>query len=120
MVMQVRYESSWEKNMEHTLKRLLNTELEAEKLVTQAKAERDQCIQQALQEAHQAEQKLKAILPELHASFIKKAEARATQNIAELDKRYEEKKNHLRELATENQQKAVEAAIRLLMQVGKD
>lgn len=105
--------------MENTLKRLLTVETEAEQLVAKAQVEREQLIQQALQESHQAEQQFKAQLPELQASFLAKAEDRATQTIAELDKRYEGRKIHLRRLAEDNQHKALEAAVHLLMQVGK-
>ena len=106
--------------MEDTLKRLLTVETEAEQLVAQAQTEREQIIQQALQEAHQAEEQFKAKIPELQAGFLKKAEARATQTIAELKKRYEERYERLRHLAQENQQKSLEAAVNLLMQVGKN
>ena len=105
--------------MENTLKRLLTVETEAEQLVAKAQFEREQLIQQALQEAHQTEQDFKAKLPALHASFLEKAEAQATQTIAELNKRYEERKVRLHHLAEENQHKALEAAVHLLMQVGK-
>lgn len=105
--------------MENTLKRLLTVETEAEQLVAKAQTEREQLIQQALQDTHQAEQEFKAKLPALHAGFIEKAEVRATQTIAELNKRYEERKVRLHGLAEENQHKALEAAIHLLMQVGK-
>jgi len=105
--------------MENTLKRLLTVETEAEQLVAQAQKQREQIIQQALEEAHQAEEKFQAKIPEIQASFLKQTETRATQTIAELNKRYEERKERLRSLAEENQQKALEAAIKLLMQVGK-
>ncbi|KHD04908.1 hypothetical protein PN36_15325 [Candidatus Thiomargarita nelsonii] len=105
--------------MENTLKRLLTVETEAEQLVAQVQKQREQIIQQALEEAHQAEEKFKAKIPEIQASFLKQAETRATQTIAELNKRYEERKERLRSLAQENKQKALEAAINLLMQVGK-
>jgi V/A-type H+-transporting ATPase subunit G/H len=105
--------------MENTLKRLLIVETEAEQLVAKVQTEREQIVQQALQEAHQAEQQFKAKLPEIHANFLEQAAVRATQTIAELDKRYEERKVHLRNLADENQQKALETAVNLLMQVGK-
>ncbi len=105
--------------MENTLKRLLTVEMEAEQLVAQAQTEREQIIQQALQSAHQAEQAFQAKIPELQANWVTKAEARADQAIAELNKRYEEKQQHLRHLAEENQANALTAAIRLFMQVSQ-
>lgn len=105
--------------MENTLKRLLTVETEAEQLVAKAQSEREQLIQQALQEAHQAEQQFNAKIPEWRASLLTKAETRATQTLAELNKRYEERKQRLYNLAEENQPKALEAAVQLLMQVGE-
>ena len=105
--------------MEDTLKRLLTVETEAEQLVAKAQTEREQIIQQALQEAHQAEQQFKGQIPEIRANFLAKAEERATLSIAELDKRYAERKESLHNLAEENQLKALEAAVHLLMQVGQ-
>lgn len=105
--------------MENTLKRLLTVEIEAEQLVAQAQAKREQIIQQALQSAHEAEQTFQAKIPELQANWIAKAEARADQAIAELSKRYEEKQQYIRKIAEENQDNALTAAIHLFMQVGQ-
>lgn len=105
--------------MEDTLKRLLEVETQAEQLVNEATQTREQKIQHALHAAHQTEREFEAKQPELYASFVEKAEAHAQQTIAELQKRYEDKKDHLRELAEQNQQNALDAAVALLMQVGK-
>jgi len=104
--------------MEDTLKRLLTVETDAEQFVAKAQTEREQIIQQALQEAHQAEKQFKAKIPDLRASFLEKAEIQAAQTIAELKKRYEARKERLNNLAEDNQQKALEAAVHLLMQIG--
>jgi vacuolar-type H+-ATPase subunit H len=105
--------------MEDTLKRLLRAETDAEQLVTKAQTEREDIIQQALQEARQAEEQFKAKIPELHARFLEKAKVRATQTIAELNKRYDERKERLHHLAEENHQRALEAAVHLLISSGK-
>ncbi len=105
--------------MEDTLKRLLSVELEAEQLVEKAQAEREQIIQQALDKAHQAEQEFQATIPKLQASYLEKAEQRAEQSIIALKKRYADKQEYLRKLAKDNQQQALDAAVKLLMQVGK-
>ncbi len=105
--------------MEDTLKRLLTVEVEAEQLVAQAQAKREQIIQHALQSAHEAEHAFQKKIPELHTRFLAKAEAKADQAIAELSKRYEEKQQQLRHLAAENQDYALNAALHLLMKVGK-
>lgn len=105
--------------MEDTLKRLLTVETEAEQLVAKAQTEREQIIQQALQESHLAEQQFKAKIPQIRTNLLEKAGERATQSIAELNKRYLEREQNLHHLATDNQSKALEAAVHLLMQVGQ-
>jgi V/A-type H+-transporting ATPase subunit G/H len=105
--------------MENTLKRLLNAETEAEQLVENAKTQREQLIQHALQKAHDAEQNFKQSIPELRAGALEKAKGRAEQGVAELRKRYAERQTSLRNLAEENHDKALDAAIRLVTQVGK-
>ncbi len=107
------------KTMEDTLKRLLIVETEAEQLVAKANSKRETIIQQALEEAHQMEVQFKTKLPDFHAGWLKKAQVRANQTVAELQKRYEEKQEKLRNLADENQAKALQAALQLLMQVGQ-
>lgn len=105
--------------MEDTLKRLLNAEIRAETLVSQAQTEREQLVQQTLQRVKQAEQRFKTAIPQLQQHFLEQAEARAMQSIAELDKRYEGRKTNLGHLAENNQQRALDAAIQLLMQIGQ-
>jgi len=56
--------------MEDTLKRLLTVETEAEQLVAKAYTKREQIIQQALREAHQAEQQFETKIPQLHNNFL--------------------------------------------------
>ncbi len=105
--------------MEDTLKRLLEVEAQAENMVSKANVEKEQIIQQSLQEAQTIEKTFEQKIPELQANFLDKAEIRAQQSIIELQKRYEEKKGHLQNLADKNQARALEAAVQLLMQVGK-
>ena len=105
--------------MEDTLKRLLAVEIEAEQLVAEAKSERERIINNTLQETQQMEEEFKTKIPNLHTDFLEKSNQRAVQTIAELKKRYEERKENLRKLATDNEQKALDASIQLLMQIGQ-
>lgn len=105
--------------MEDTLKRLLEVEAQAEHMVSKANSEKEQVIQQTLEEAQAIEKAFEEKVPGLHASFLEKADIRAQQSIVELQKRYEEKKVHLQNLADKNQARALEAAVQLLLQVGK-
>lgn len=105
--------------MEDILKRLLDVEVYAEQLVSKVAAEREQQIEKTLQQTRKTEHEFENKLVELRDNLLEKAEFRARQAIAELEKRYEEKKERLHHLADSNQEHAVEAAIQLLLQVGK-
>jgi V/A-type H+-transporting ATPase subunit G/H len=101
--------------MEDELQRLLDTELQAESLVNDAEARREQMISQALEDASTAEKQFAACLPDLRASFIEKAEERAAQTIAEQARRYKERRQQLQTLAEGREQEAIEAAVSLLL-----
>jgi vacuolar-type H+-ATPase subunit H len=100
--------------MDQTLQRLLDAERRAETIVREADEERDRIIQGALQEAHAEEERFEARIPELHRSFIEKAEQRADQTNNELKKRFDEHHVELRNLAEEREAEALEAAFQLL------
>lgn len=104
--------------MEDTLKRLLDAELQAQALVDKAFTERDRLLQQAQQEVKVAEQRFEKRVPEIHASFLSKAEQRAEQETAELQRRLQEKQLELERMARQRMDDAVQAALALL--VGSD
>lgn len=103
-----------------TLKRLLDAELRAEALVEQAQKERERIVQDAVDEARATEQRFEARIPELHASFVHKAEERAAQAIAELERRYREHGADLRARAREHEREAIAAALALLIDPERD
>ncbi len=105
--------------MEDELQRLLDTELQAEALVKEAELNRERLIRQALDDARAAEQQFEARVPELRASFMEKAEERAVQAVAELARRYEERRAQLRAHAREREQEAIKAALALLLDPGR-
>ena len=100
--------------MDDTLKRLLDAEVRAEKIARQADQARERLIQSALLEARAEEERFEARIPELHASFQKKSDARAEQTNTELKRRYDERHMRLRNLAEEREDEALEAAFELL------
>jgi vacuolar-type H+-ATPase subunit H len=100
--------------MDQTLQRLLDAERRAETIVREADEERDRIIQGALQEAHAEEERFEARIPDLHRSFIDKAEQRADQTNNELKKRFDEHHVELRNLAEAREAEALEAAFQLL------
>ena len=101
--------------MDETLKRLLDAELEAEKLVDKANRERDELVELAREEARNAEQRFEARIPELRYSFQSKAESRAKQTIEELSRRYQERHQQLIAMASEGREESIEAALSLLV-----
>jgi hypothetical protein len=106
--------------MDNTLQRLLDAEMRAEKLAKQAEAERERIIQGALLEARAEEERFEARVPELHSSFVEKAEARAEQTVAEIKKRYDERHAQLRNLAEEREEDALDAAFNVLVDPQSD
>ncbi len=106
--------------MDDTLKRLLDVEMRAEQIARQADRDREQLIQSALMEARAEEERFEARTPELHASFVEKAESRATQTISELKRRYDERHTQLRDMAEEREEEALEAAFNLLLNPDAD
>ena len=101
--------------MDETLQRLLDAEIRAERIAQQAETEQEEVIQGALLEARADEQRFVSGIPDLHRSFIKKAEERADQTIAELKRRYDERHVQLRNLAEEREDEALQAAFNLLV-----
>ena len=101
--------------MDDTLQRLLDAEMRAEKIARQAEAERENIIQGALMEARAEDERFDSRIPDLHRSFLDKAENRAEQTVAELKRRYDERHAQLRNMADEREEDALEAAFNLLL-----
>ncbi|HIJ24454.1 MAG: ATPase [Gammaproteobacteria bacterium] len=93
----------------------MNAELEAENIVRNSEQQREAMKQQALSDANATIEQFNARLPELHQSFLDKANERAEQSIAELKLRYDEHNQQLRQLAEKHQQEALTDAIHLLL-----
>jgi hypothetical protein len=106
--------------MDDTLKRLLDVEVRAERIARQADKAREELIQSALTEARAEEERFEARIPELHGSFLEKAESRAGQTISELKRRYDERHTQLRDMAEEREEEALEAAFNLLLNPDAD
>ena len=79
------------------------------------KAKREEITHQALEEARRAEERFRARVGELHATFVEKARGRAEQTIAELQRRYDERSKELRQGAEAREADAVDAALGLLL-----
>ena len=103
--------------MDDTLKRLIEAETKAEQLVQEARLKREEVTRKALEESRHAEQRFADRVPELHASFRDKAEARADQTVKELQRRYDERNKTLRSMADAREREAIEAALKQLLEV---
>ncbi len=103
--------------MDDTLKRLIEAETKAEQLVQEARLKREEVTRKALEESRHAEQRFADRVPELHASFLDKAEARAEQTVKELQRRYDERNKALRSMADAREREAIEAALKELLEV---
>lgn len=105
--------------MSDSLKDLLQAETEAEAIVADGEQEREQIVQKALDDAHEMETRFQNRMPELHRSFIEKAEKRAEQMIEEMKLRNDERNKMLRELAARHEQEALDHAIELILGTGE-
>jgi V/A-type H+-transporting ATPase subunit G/H len=101
--------------MEDHLKRLLEAEARAQSLIDAASAERERMLDEALAGARVAEARFAAGLGALREPYLKDAQSRAEQAVAELTRKYEERQRNLREMAARHEQEAVDAALDLLL-----
>ncbi len=101
--------------MDDTLQRLLAAEMRAEKIAQQAEKEQEQVIHKAMADAKAENERFTTRIPDLHRSFISKAEERAEQNIAELRRRYDERHVQLRDQSEQREDEALQAAFQVLM-----
>lgn len=101
--------------MSDSLKDLLQAETEAEAIVADGEAERERIVQKALSDAREMERQFQERLPELHRSFLEKAQSRAAQTIEEMKLRNDERNKMLRELAARHEQEALDHALALIL-----
>lgn len=106
--------------MEKTLQRLLDAEMKAEQIHQKANEEKERILHDAILEAKAEEERFEARLPELHNSFMEKAQQRAEQTIAELKKRYDERHAQLRRYAESREDEALDAAFAVLIDPDAD
>lgn len=101
--------------VDDTLKRLVAAENAASEMVAKAQADSEKKVQTALHEARQQEERFQARIPELHASFLEKADQRAGQTVAEMERRFEERLGQLRDAAESHEEQALAAAFEKLL-----
>lgn len=101
--------------MDKSLKQLLEAESQAEQLVAEGELEREKIIKQAMQDAEALEVQFKNRIPEIHQSFLGKANERATQSISELELRYASFQEEIESLAQENMQETIQAVVQRVL-----
>jgi V/A-type H+/Na+-transporting ATPase subunit G/H len=99
---------------DETLKRLLNAEMEAERIVTRADEERQSIIEQAKRDARAEQQQYADRIADLRASFRAQAEQRAQQAITAMQRRYQEQELALRSSAKLHEQLAIDEALAVI------
>ena len=101
--------------MDDQLQRLLEAEARAQAVIDAASQERQRMIEDALAAVRDAEARFEAGRAELRAPFLNEAKGRAEQAVAELARKYGERQRTLRDLASQHEAEAVDAALTLLL-----
>ncbi|MDA8128834.1 MAG: ATPase [Betaproteobacteria bacterium] len=104
--------------MDEPLQRLLDAEARAQAVIDEAHRERQRMMDEALAAVRDAEQRFEADRAELRAPYLREAQGRADQMVAELSRKYGERQRMLRELAVRHEREAVDAALALLLDPG--
>lgn len=105
--------------MDDTLKRLLAAESAASELIDNAQKESEHLVHTALHEAHLQEERFHARVPEMRAAYIDKSDQRASQTVAEMERRFHERFDQLRKDAEAHEESALVAAFHELLGAGK-
>jgi len=103
--------------MDDTLQRLLDAEMKAERLAKEAEEQHGQTILVATNEARDLDDEFTGRIPEMQASWISRSEERALKTIAEIERRYAERHERLREMAEAREDEALIAAFQILIDV---
>lgn len=103
--------------MDDTLQRLLDAEARAQSLAREAEEAHERAVAAAVQEARDQDEHFSARVPELRRSWVARAEERAAKTIAEIERRFDERHEALRDTAERREEEALEAAFRVLLDV---
>lgn len=101
--------------MEDTLKRLLDAEQHARTRIENAERERDQIIEQARQEARDAETGFERRMDELRQSKFEHSDEQAEQEIAELEREHDQQLKKLAEQTQHNRRVALQQTLDWLL-----
>ena len=104
--------------MEAILKRLLDAETKAQRLLDHTEGESGRIVREALTDAEAAEERFAARIPELQSSFVEKAQERAALSVGEMQRRYEDRLATINQLAEEHREEAINAAMAIILDPG--
>lgn len=100
--------------VDDALKRLLDAETAAERIVARADEERQAIVEEAKRDARTAEQQHAERVADIRASFLAQAGQRAQETIAAMRRRFDEQALALRASAEHHERQALDEAIALL------
>lgn len=103
--------------MDDTLQRLLDAEMKAENLAREAEEDHQRTIAAAVDEARELDASFSERIPDLQKTWIARSEERAAKTIAEVERRYGERHETLREMAELREEEALDAAFQVLIDV---
>jgi V/A-type H+/Na+-transporting ATPase subunit G/H len=101
--------------MDDTLQRLLDAEVKAETLAREAEEAHELSIREAVTEARDLDEAFTARIPEIRQAWTHRAEERAAKTIAEVERRYDERHERLRDMAEDREDEALAAAFQVLI-----
>ena len=101
--------------MEDTLKRLLDAEQQAQARIEKAERERDRIIEQAWQEAQDAEARLEQRMEELRQAKLERSDEQAEQEVAELERDHDQQLKKLEKRARRHHRSALQQALDWLL-----
>lgn len=101
--------------MDAVLKRLLDAEQQAEKLIEEAQRQRDAILDKVHDEVSALEAEFRDSGQQERSAELQRAEGRAARATEELERRSEEHQRRLHELVQQNEASAVEAALTLFI-----
>ncbi len=100
--------------MNDVLKRMLDAEQRAQRLVDDALEQQKAMLERAREQAHEAEKRFESRMHDLRHELESKAEAEAARTIAQMERRSRENRDQLRASADECRHDAIDAAIRIV------
>ena len=100
--------------MDDLLKRMLEAEQRAQRLVDDALEEQKKMLERAREEAQKAEKHFEARMQEVRLDLENKAEAEAARTIAQMERRSKENLEQLNAAAEKFREEACEAAMQIV------